>query len=80
MDFFGDRKIDYYSIMFSCICNLAGTAALTFVVFLGVFGFLNPDKEAWYGITEDGKEELFPSYELGVQAGATDLTDIHSRF
>ena len=48
--------------------------------FFFIFGFLNPDKEAWYGITEDGKEELFPSYELGVQAGATDLTDIHSRF
>ena len=61
-------------------CMIA-VVILTFVVFLGVFGMVNPDRQVWYGEikTPDFERKLFASLEEGIGAEAEGLTDIHGR-
>ena len=57
------------------------TILLTYMVFLAIFSMLNPDEQAWYGVIEPGdKQALYATREMGKEAGATDLVDIHGRF
>ena len=40
----------------ACICGCAIAAIpITFIVYLGIYAFNNPDNEAWVGIAPTGK-------------------------
>ena len=43
-----------------CLCTLGCCAAqVTLIVYLGIFAYNNPDKEAWYGVDANGDGKLF---------------------
>ena len=65
-----------FTISFTTLCT---------IVFLGIFGLVDPEADAWYGkldVKDDdqGGPTLFSSRELAMEANATDIVDIHSRF
>ena len=55
------------------------TTVLTTIVFLGIFGLANPDKQAFYGTFED-KGVLYATREKAIEASAADVIDVHARF
>ena len=61
---------------FGCILS---TCVLTLVVFLGIFALANPDKPAVYGKLDD-EPALYASMEEAIEAGATDLSNVHALF
>mmetsp|Transcript_23943 Transcript_23943/g.29775 ORF Transcript_23943/g.29775 Transcript_23943/m.29775 type:complete len:117 (+) Transcript_23943:1-351(+) len=61
----------------SCIC---ATILVNLFAFLAIFGLLNPDKEAWVGTLENGEHSMYPTEQAGSEAGATKLSDVHSKF
>jgi hypothetical protein len=69
-------------------CALSCSAIfLTFVIYMAIFAFSNPDPEAWYGLsttTTGGVsttvDELYATEALGTTDSAADLFDIHGRF
>jgi len=64
-----------------CLCSLGCCAAqVTFIVYLGIFAFNNPDKEAWYGINATGQANLFAAESDATTTGDTELDDIHGKF
>ena len=64
-----------------CLCSLACCAAqVTFIVYLGIFAFNNPDMEAWYGKQADGEGTLFAQESDATVTGDTELEDIHGKF
>ena len=67
-----------------CGLCLAGTACaslpVVLTVYLGVYAFNNPDKEAWYGVVDEDSEALYASEADGKMVNATELVDIHKRF
>ena len=64
----------------ACLCGLSCcAAAVTFIVYLGIYAFNNPNAEAWYG-NAAGKEMLFETEADATTAKATDIVDIHGRF
>ena len=48
-------------------------------VLFAIFAFNNPDRAAWYGISANDTDKLFPDEEAARNAGVKDLTDIHQR-
>jgi hypothetical protein len=46
------------------------------MVYLGIYSFNNPDKEAWYG-TVKGIANLYKNKDAGTAASADELIDIH---
>ena len=64
----------------ACLCGLAcSSLPIIFTVYLGIYAFNNPDKEAWYGKVGD-EQSLFVSHADGEGSSATDLANIHQRF
>lgn len=64
----------------ACICGLVCAALpIVFTVYLGIYAFNNPDKDAWYGIVSEQKA-LFATHADGKTAQAAELVDIHQRF
>ena len=47
---------------------------------LAIYGFRNPDREAWVGKVDEGVWEMFTDEEAGVLYGAYDLSDAHKKF
>ena len=60
------------------------STTLCTIVFLAIFGLANPEAHTWYGKLEEkddqGGHTLFLSRKLAMEAEATDIVDIHSRF
>ena len=64
-----------------CLCTLGCCAAqVTLIVYLGIFAFNNPDKEAWYGVDSNGDGKLFEQESDATITGDTDLKDVHGLF
>ena len=63
----------------SCLCALTCCGiSITFIVYLGIYGLNNPDKEAWYGVDVQGEGALF---ETNNSVGAeSKLINIHGKF
>ena len=55
-------------------------AYITFIVYLGIFAFNNPDNEAWIGNLPKEKNVLFPTYEQAFDSDATHVLHISDRF
>ena len=65
----------------ACLCGcVAAAVPITFVVYLGIYAFNNPDNEAWVGVAPTGKQALYADETAGTLAKATSLADIHGRF
>ena len=59
-----------------CLCSLTCLVLLiTFIVFLGIFAFANPNNAAFYGVDTAGVETLY-----ATQNPTGDLTDVHGDF
>lgn len=73
-----------YSQIFTILGMLSTTIAvlITFCVYLGVYAFNNPDKEAWIGIVNiDANERVIFKTKGAVEAAnAVQVVDIHARF
>ena len=58
-------------------------AWITFLIFLGIYGFNNPDKDAWLGYTQDSNKDISMKLydnELDMKlAGATNNLHMHAR-
>ena len=68
----------------SSICIVLFGVWLTFMIYLGVFAFDNPDKDVWLGhMQESGdkavKMQLFSSYEELTAANANSHVHMHGR-
>lgn len=63
-----------------CLCGLACCAAgVTFMAYLGIYAFNNPNEEAWYG-SMNGNGKIFETENAATAAKAIDIVDIHGRF
>ena len=63
------------------LLSLIGFAVPTvYIIYMGLYTFSNPDKEAWVGIDTKGKQMLYPDQETGTKARASELVDIHKNF
>ena len=63
------------------ILSLIGFAApMVFIIYMGLYTFSNPDKEAWVGLDTKGKQTMYPDQIAGIDARATELINIHETF
>ena len=67
-----------------CIVSLLGCATgvgwCVCIVYMGIYGFNNPNLDCIYGVTADGTESLYPNTAAAEAAGAGDLDDVHAHF
>ena len=71
------------SQIFTLLGMLALTLAVsfTFVVYLGIYSFNNPDKQAWIGLLPDTNDRaMFKTHTEIDTAKAVQVVDIHARF
>lgn len=65
------------AMVMSCICGLAMCGGwITFMVYLGRYGYNNPDLPAVYGVAS-GAETLYPDVAAAEAASAIDISDVH---
>ena len=65
-------------------CFILGLACcvipIVFIVFLAIYGFNNPDNEAWIGKDRGGDIHLYENKIEVEMDGASDVVNIHTRF
>ena len=71
-----ETLIKVVGCLVSCACCAAG---VTFLVYLGIFAFNNPNPEAWYA-TKGTDESLFKDEAAATAAGYSDLDNVHGHF
>ena len=79
------------AVVIAGCCSLACSAVfLTFVIYLAIYAFANPDSETWIGTVAGPTDQAtglagpdimkFGTEESLTAEGATDMLDIHARF
>lgn len=64
-----------------CLCSFICVAvSISLPVFMGIYAWGNPDKDAWYGLTPESKHALFEGEDQANESEATDIVHIHARF
>lgn len=61
------------------ICCAVSTLPLIFFIFMTVYAFANPDKEAWYGKVGE-TNALYTNEDALKEANAAEMINIHGRF